>query len=40
MKLKYHTIKGVFLGFSFESYYYIVIDYKNLGIHLVKEVVF
>ena len=40
MKLKHHAIKGFFLSFSLELYCYIVIDYKNLSIHLVRKVVF
>jgi len=40
MKFKNNAIKGVFLGFNTESYCYIVMDYKNLKIHYVREVVF
>jgi len=40
MKFKNNAIKGVFLGFNRESYCYIVMDYKNLKIHYVREVVF
>jgi hypothetical protein len=40
MKLKHNAIKSDFLGFSLESYCFILIDYKNSSIHLDREVVF
>jgi len=32
--------KGVFLGFNFDTNCYIIMDYYNFKIHLVREVVF
>ena len=39
-KFEANSKKGVFLGFNFRTHCYIIMDYKNLKIHLVREAIF
>ncbi|OUM70682.1 hypothetical protein PIROE2DRAFT_1232, partial [Piromyces sp. E2] len=40
MKFKSNATKGVFVGFSIESNCYVIMDYTDHSIHLVREAVF